>query len=190
MVIVIVFFFVVHFLPWDSCLHDIHEAPLPPVVPSLGSQAIAIRRGVVRALPPAGAPPPVHVLYHLLTCVSVMSYLGNHVYTGIESTAHAVDRVVAPVAFVSCIYSTYAMCGAGWAALSLAALKCHFWVNYYAKRDMYERFVVWHCLWHAVGVGLMLLCFTANRVVGECWKGGEREEVFYWFTLLVFLESK
>ena len=132
----------------------------------------------------------MHVLYHLLTCVSVMSYLGNHVYTGIESTAHAVDRVVAPVAFVSCIYSTYAMCGAGWAALSLAALKCHFWVNYYAKRDMYEWFVVWHCLWHAVGVGLMLVCFTANRVVGECWKGGEREEVFYWFTLLVFLESK
>jgi hypothetical protein len=118
----------------------------------------------------------------LLSCVSVTSYLSDHVYTGIESTAHAVDRVVAPMAFASCIYSTYTTCGAGWAALSLAALKCHIWANYYAKRDMYERFVLWHCLWHAVGVGLMLVCFTVNGVVGECWKGSEWEEVFYLFT--------
>jgi hypothetical protein len=118
----------------------------------------------------------------LLACVSITSYLSDHVYTGIESNAHAIDRIVAPMAFVSCIHSTYVTCGAGWAALSLAALKCHVWANYYARRDMYEMFVFWHCLWHAVGVGSMLVCFTYNGVFGECWRGSEWEEVFHLFT--------
>ena len=95
MVIVVVFFIIIHFLPRDSCLHGIHEAPLPPVVPPLGSQAMAIHQGVLRALSLAGAPPPAYVLYRLLTCVLFMSsYLSNHVYTGIKSTAHVVDRVI------------------------------------------------------------------------------------------------
>ena len=102
---------------------------------------------------------PVPLLYRacrhssalLLTCVSLTSYLSDHVYTGLESYAHTVDRVVAPLAFASCIRSTYVTCGPWWAMVSIAALKCHVWANYYAKKGMYEEFVIWHCLWHAVG---------------------------------------
>ncbi|KAL3771920.1 hypothetical protein ACHAW5_008033 [Stephanodiscus triporus] len=113
----------------------------------------------------------------LLSCVAVTSYLSDHVYTGVESWAHAIDRVVAPLAFVTCVRSTCVTCGPGWAVLSLLALKCHLMANWHAKRDMYEQFVVWHCLWHAVGVGLMLVCFTVNGAVGECWKGSEADKV-------------
>ncbi|KAL3827025.1 hypothetical protein ACHAXA_007532 [Cyclostephanos tholiformis] len=99
-----------------------------------------------------------HISACLLTCVSLTSYLSDHVYTGLESYAHAIDK-------------------------SLAALKCHVWANYYARRDMYDQFVIWHCLWHAVGVGSMLICYTVNGpIVGECWSGTEWEDHAFVFS--------
>lgn len=86
----------------------------------------------------------------LLGCVTVSSYLSDHVYTGLESWAHFFDRVLAPMAFTSCVYATYTTCGIYWVLLSLAALKCHMWSNYYSKQGMYEKYVLWHSLWHAV----------------------------------------
>ena len=120
-----------------------------------------------------------HTSALLLTTVSLTSYLSDHVYTGIESYAHLVDRVVAPLAFVSCVHSTCVTCGPRWALVSIAALKCHVWANYYAKRDMYDEFVVWHCLWHAVGVGSMMICYMVNGpIIGECWHGGWEDRAF------------
>ncbi len=110
--------------------------------------------------------------YHsalLLLLVTVSSYMSDHVYTGIESYAHVFDRVLAPMAFTSCLYSTYVDCGYIWAASSLLAVKCHIWANYYARKGMYDEFVLWHCLWHGVGVGLIVVCYWWNDVVGSCW---------------------
>jgi len=106
----------------------------------------------------------------LLGCVAVSSYLSDHVFTGLTSAAHAADRVLAPLAFAACLQATYTTCGARWASLSMTALVCHLQANYYAKRGVYERFVLWHSLWHVVGVGAILVCFTINDV-GQCWDG-------------------
>lgn len=113
----------------------------------------------------------------MLGCVTVSSYLSDHVYTGLESWTHTLDRVLAPLAFTSNMYATYTTCGLAWAVMSLAALKCHLWANYYSKNGMYDQFVIWHSLWHAVGVGLILVCFTSNGVVGTCWEGSQWENI-------------
>ena len=105
----------------------------------------------------------------LLLLVTISSYMSDHVYTGVESYAHLIDRALAPMAFLSCLYSTYVDCGYVWAATSLLAVKCHVWANYYARKGMYDEFVLWHCLWHGVGVGLIVLCYWWNDVVGSCW---------------------
>ena len=104
----------------------------------------------------------------LLGIVAITSYLSDHVYTGIPSYAHTVDRIFAPLAFLSNCYSTYRTCGIYWASVSLLAFQCHIWANYYVKKGMYNKFVLWHCLWHIVGVGSILVCFMVNDVVGEC----------------------
>lgn len=114
----------------------------------------------------------------LLGCVTASSYLSDHVFTGLESWTHTLDRVLAPMAFATCLYSTYCNHGVVWAVLSLAALKCHVRANYYAKNGMYDQFVIWHSLWHAVGVGLILVCFTYNGNVGKCWEGSGWEDIF------------
>jgi len=114
-----------------------------------------------------------------LGCVTVSSYLSDHVYTGVESWAHTADRVLAPLAFASNLYSIYAHHGAMWALSSFAALKCHVWSNYYSKRGMYDEFVIWHSLWHAVGVGLIVVCFAVNGPVGECLEGSRWEGVLH-----------
>mmetsp|Transcript_6794 Transcript_6794/g.15487 ORF Transcript_6794/g.15487 Transcript_6794/m.15487 type:complete len:233 (+) Transcript_6794:181-879(+) len=118
----------------------------------------------------------------LLGCVTVSSYLSDHVYTGLESWTHTLDRVMAPMAFASNLYATYCTCGLGWACLSLPALKCHLWANYYSKNGMYDQFVIWHSLWHVVGVGVILFCFTLNGAVGKCWEGSRWEESFMNFS--------
>ena len=105
----------------------------------------------------------------LLGTVAITSYLSDHVYTGVTSYAHTFDRLFAPMAFLSNIYSTYTTCGIYWASVSLLAFQCHIWANYYVKKGMYNKFVLWHCLWHIVGVGSILACFMVNDVVGECW---------------------
>ena len=107
-----------------------------------------------------------------LGCITATSYLSDHVFTGLESWAHAVDRAVAPVAFGSCFYSIFSTCGPLWAFSSLAAIKCHVLANYHSKSGNYHQFVIWHSLWHAVGVGLILICFAFNRDhVPTCWEG-------------------
>lgn len=118
--------------------------------------------------------------YHsalLLLLVTLSSYMSDHVYTGLESYAHVLDRVLAPMAFTSCLYSTCKDCGYLWAASSLLAVKCHVWANYYARKGMYDEFVVWHCLWHGVGVGLIVVCYWWNDVVGSCWTGNQVGDV-------------
>lgn len=114
-----------------------------------------------------------------LACVTVSSYMSDHVYTGLESWAHAADRFLAPMAFSSCVYSITYMYGPYWASLSLAALKCHLLANYYSKNGIYEKFVIWHSLWHVVGVGIILFCFAVNGVVGNCWEGRGWESIFH-----------
>lgn len=115
----------------------------------------------------------------LLGCVTVSSYLSDHVFTGLESWTHTLDRVLAPMAFATCLYSTYCNCGLGWASASLVPLKCHVWANYYSKNGMYDQFVIWHSLWHVFGVGLILVCFTFNGNVGKCWEGSGWEDIFH-----------
>ena len=119
-----------------------------------------------------------HLSAFLLGCVTVSSYLSDHVYTGLESWAHALDRALAPMAFSSCLYSTYANCGWAWASLSLLPVKCHVMANYYSCLQMYDEFVVWHSLWHLVGAGLIVVCFAVNGTVGTCWEGTGWEELF------------
>ncbi|KAL9191057.1 hypothetical protein ACHAXT_000763 [Thalassiosira profunda] len=114
----------------------------------------------------------------LLGCVTVSSYLSDHVYTGLESWAHTFDRATAPLAFTSCLYSVYSHCGVWWAISSCAAVVCHVLANYYSKQGQYERFVIWHSLWHVVGVGLIVVCFALNGVVGQCWEGTGWEQFF------------
>ena len=115
----------------------------------------------------------------LLGCVTISSYMSDHAFTGLESWAHTFDRVLAPMAFTSCMFAIYSTCGLAWASLSLAALKCHIVANYYSKNDMYDQFVIWHSLWHAVGVGLILAALTYNRVVGTCWEGSAWENLIH-----------
>lgn len=113
----------------------------------------------------------------LLGCVTISSYLSDHVYTGLESWTHGLDRVMAPLAFASNAYASYCLFGVVWTMLSLPALKCHVWANYYSKKNMYDQFVIWHSLWHVVGVGAILICHVFNSVgVGKCWEGARWEE--------------
>lgn len=108
----------------------------------------------------------------MLASVTVSSYLSDHVYTGLESWAHCADRVLAPLAFFTCQVAIYRTCGVWWLLSSYLALKCHVVANYHAKNGRYDQFVIWHSLWHAVGVGLILIALTYNGVVGECWEEG------------------
>jgi hypothetical protein len=107
----------------------------------------------------------------MLLVITITSFFSDHVYTGLESNAHVADRLLAPCAFASCLYSTYRDCGLHWAASSLLAVKCHVLANYYARKGMYEQFVLWHCMWHVVGVGLIVVCYWWNDVSGTCWNG-------------------
>mmetsp|Transcript_17999 Transcript_17999/g.38852 ORF Transcript_17999/g.38852 Transcript_17999/m.38852 type:complete len:250 (+) Transcript_17999:58-807(+) len=115
-----------------------------------------------------------------LLSVAVSSYLSDHVFTGLESWAHTLDRVLAPMAFTTCLIMIHQLFGVFWSLLSLAPLKCHVLANYYSKHGMYEQFVIWHSLWHAMGVGLILIAFASNEaVVGKCWEGSGWENTFH-----------
>lgn len=113
-----------------------------------------------------------------LASVTASSYLSDHVFTGLESWTHALDRALAPMAFGTNLYAIYCTCGLGWASLSVVALKCHVLANYYSKKGMYDQFVIWHSLWHAAGVGLIVVSLAVNRVVGTCWDGSGWENTF------------
>ena len=79
-----------------------------------------------------------------LAVVTATSYLSDHCYTGMESGWHTVDRIAAPMALTSNIYSVYIHCGLAWASLSLVAVLCHLLANHYQKKNMYEKFVIWY----------------------------------------------
>jgi hypothetical protein len=66
------------------------------------------------------------------------------------------------MALTSNIYSVYLNCGLAWASLSIFAVFCHLLANHYSKKGMYEQFVIWHSLWHAVGSGLIVFCHVVN----------------------------
>lgn len=97
-----------------------------------------------------------------LAAVTISSFLSDHCYTGLESGWHTVDRILAPMALTSNIYSVYLNCGLAWASLSIFAVFCHLLANHYSKKGMYEQFVIWHSLWHAVGSGLIVFCHVVN----------------------------
>jgi hypothetical protein len=109
-----------------------------------------------------------YVSASFLAAVTASSFLSDHCYTGLESGWHTVDRVLAPLALTSNIYTVYANCGFGWASLSIFAVMCHLMANHASKKGMYQRFVIWHSLWHALGAGLIVFCFTVNSDVGVC----------------------
>lgn len=113
-----------------------------------------------------------------LVSVTFSSYLSDHVFTGLESWAHFLDRTLAPMALGINIYSMYSTCGLGWASLSIIAVKCHVLANYYSKKGIYVQFVIWHSLWHATGVGLIIFALSYNGVVGQCWEGSRWEDMF------------
>ena len=97
-----------------------------------------------------------------LTAVTITSFLSDHCYTGLESSWHTVDRIMAPMALTSNIFSVYMKCGLAWASLSIFAVLCHLIANHYSKKGMYNQFVIWHSLWHAVGSGLIVFCFVVH----------------------------
>ncbi|KAL7467006.1 hypothetical protein ACHAXS_007273 [Conticribra weissflogii] len=114
----------------------------------------------------------------LLGCVTVTSYLSDHAYTGLESWAHALDRFMAPLALTSCIHAGYSEGGVSWVFASMGAVACHIAAHNYAKKGMYDEFVIWHSLWHAVGSGLVVGCFWIYGGDGSCWEGRALEGWF------------
>mmetsp|Transcript_3380 Transcript_3380/g.7089 ORF Transcript_3380/g.7089 Transcript_3380/m.7089 type:complete len:253 (-) Transcript_3380:238-996(-) len=114
----------------------------------------------------------------LLGCVTITSYLSDHAYTGLESWAHALDRVMAPMALTSCIHAGYSEGGMMWVFASMGAVACHVIAHNYAKKGMYDEFVIWHSLWHAVGSGLVVGCFWIYGGDGSCWEDGASEGWF------------
>ena len=109
-------------------------------------------------------------------CSNISSYHLSSFYLshlpGLESWSHLVDRVLAPMAFTSCCISTYTTSGLWWMLLSALPMKCHILANVASKKGNYDQFVLWHSLWHLVGVGTILVCFTINYdTVGSYWNG-------------------
>lgn len=107
------------------------------------------------------------------------SYLSDHVYTGLESWAHTFDRVMAPLAFASCLHSGVSTGGMLWVVSSFGAVGCHVMAHNCAKKGMYDEFVFWHSMWHVVGVGLVLGCFFMYGDDGSCWEGSHWESWFH-----------
>lgn len=103
----------------------------------------------------------------MLAVVTVSSFSSDYVYTGVESRSHLLDRALAPVALITNIYAIYGLFGPIWPLLSVIAVKCHIIAMYYSKHNNYQKFVIFHSLWHLTGVGLILLSFAFNGV-REC----------------------
>jgi len=54
-----------------------------------------------------------------------------------------------------------------WVLPAIIAVKCHVMAMYHSKQNNYDRFVIFHSLWHATGAGLILLSFGVNGL-REC----------------------
>jgi hypothetical protein len=112
----------------------------------------------------------------MLAVVTVSSFCSDYVYTGVDSWSHLLDRTFAPIALISNIYAVYSLFGIKWTLPAVLAVKCHILAIYQAKINNYEKFVVFHSLWHATGVGLILLSFAVNGLV-ECGGSLSYEEI-------------
>ena len=49
-----------------------------------------------------------------------------------------------------------------WAFSSFIALAFHIKAMNFSKQNNYDKFVIFHSLWHVMGPGLILLSFAAN----------------------------
>lgn len=105
--------------------------------------------------------------------VTVTSFMSDHVYTGLDSYAHLVDKFMAPLTFASALQTVYLTGGVYWTCSCTLALSCHVLAHSAAKRNEYEKFVFWHAAWHAVGVALLVTCFYVNDTTTECMAGVE-----------------
>lgn len=105
--------------------------------------------------------------------VTVTSFMSDHVYTGLDSYAHLVDKFMAPLTFSSALRTVYLTGGPYWACSCTLALSCHVLAHSAAKRNEYDRFVFWHAAWHMVGVALLVTCFYVNDTMSECIVGDE-----------------
>lgn len=102
----------------------------------------------------------------LLTAAA--SVASDHLYTGMNSAAHVLDKVVAPCTFLLALRAIYLTGGVGWALTSAMPLLCHVKAKAAAKQNLYEPFVLWHSLWHLLGVALIVTCCIWNRTMTEC----------------------
>lgn len=103
----------------------------------------------------------------MLALVTVSSFSSDYLYTGVESWSHTLDRAFAPIALFSNIYAIYYLFGITWTLPAVISVSCHVLAMYHSKHNNYDKFVIFHSLWHATGVGLILLSFGANGLP-EC----------------------
>mmetsp|Transcript_29666 Transcript_29666/g.59632 ORF Transcript_29666/g.59632 Transcript_29666/m.59632 type:complete len:209 (+) Transcript_29666:235-861(+) len=103
----------------------------------------------------------------MLAVVTVSSFSSDYLYSGVESWSHLFDRALAPIAFFSNIHAVYSLFGIIWVLPAIIAVKCHVMAMYHSKQNNYDRFVIFHSLWHATGAGLILLSFGVNGL-REC----------------------
>mmetsp|Transcript_20042 Transcript_20042/g.32841 ORF Transcript_20042/g.32841 Transcript_20042/m.32841 type:complete len:212 (+) Transcript_20042:122-757(+) len=103
----------------------------------------------------------------MLFVVTVSSFSSDYLYSGVESWSHLFDRALAPIAFVSNIHAVYSLFGIMWLLPAVLCVKCHVMAMYYSKQNNYDQFVIFHSLWHATGVGSILLSFFVNGL-HEC----------------------
>ena len=118
-------------------------------------------------------PVPFLVSCHPITAacfavVTITSFMSDHVYTGLDSYAHLVDRFVAPLTFLSAMWTVYTEAGIYWTCTCTLALSCHILAHSAAKRNEYNKFVFWHAAWHTVGVALLVACFYLNDTMTGC----------------------
>lgn len=97
--------------------------------------------------------------------------------------AHMFDKLVAPTTFAFALNAIYSTGGLTWAITSNIAVVCHVLAMAAAKQNNYEGFVLWHTLWHVVGVGLMIACCIVNSTMTECMVPGKEEEMGLWYGL-------
>jgi len=99
----------------------------------------------------------------LLAGVTLSSYASDHQFTGLESYAHSIDRFLAPITLGFCLKSVYTLFGFRWMTTSLLPIACLVLSGMNSKRGNYSAFVLWHSLWHILGVGSILVCFLMNK---------------------------
>lgn len=111
----------------------------------------------------------------MFVLTTVCSYCSDHLYTGLDSMAHMIDKIVAPATFVFALRTIYQTGGLKWAVTSNLAILCHILAMAAARKNNYGGFVLWHTLWHVVGVALMVACCIVNDTITECIVAGDKD---------------